>query len=817
MPHNSLYKFFISIVLPSMLAILLFIISFFVVIIPQFEKNLMNAKKETIKELTQSAWSVLKEHHENYKDSIFTRAEAKEKAARQIEKMRYGQARKDYFWITDQQPRMIMHPYRTELIGQDLTDYEDSHGKKLFVKAVEIVSENHDGFIDYYWQWKDDSTRIVPKLSYVKGFEPWGWVIGTGIYLEDVRAEIAHLKNRLLLISAAIVLLIILTWIYVIRQSLKLEFKRRAAEQNLRQSRQKYKSLVEASNDGTLMLVNDQITYHNFKIAKLLEKEIHDSSSLRFNDLFSVKWNEVKAAMQQPGKSYNIEAQLLLPGKAPKDVVLSVSKVDYAHEEGFIVIVKDITTDKQISRESQELARELQLPLLLMSQPVFSNVKPHLFISIESTVQQAAVQMKRHEQNVIFVTSGPHIVGVINQNDIQNRLVAEQKPVESPVSSIMTAPVVDVLGTAPLYEVVIKCWKHQISHLLVKNDEGEAVGVVSKKQLLDFQQNSLGYLAKEIYVAETIDKLTQLHKRIPVLINALLESGSKPSNITHVNSFAADAIHQRVIELAVEELGEPPVAFCFMVLGSEGRMEETLYTDQDNAIVFEDCKQEEAAKAYFLRFAQKVNNDLHKIGYNRCPGEIMAGNPKWCQPLSAWKKYFTDWTQSPEPQNVLDSSIFFDFRCIYGDKKLTETLNEHLQTLTPQNGLFFYHMTASLNRFKPSIEAETIDLKKIIFPLVSGIRIYSLFYQSSSTNTLARLQSISDKLKNNLEAEELRYIYNFLTHKRLQIQTKALMNHEPPDNLLDLSTLTSSERNLLNHAIAKINEFLSGLNMDFVK
>jgi len=817
MPNNSLYKFFVSIVLPAILAILLFIISFFVVIIPQFEKNLMDARKQTIKELTQSAWSVLKEHQENYKDTLFTRSEAQKKAASQIGKMRYGPSRKDYFWIIDQQPRMIMHPYRTELEGHDLSDYEDSHGKKLFVRAVEIVRKNDDGFIDYYWQWKDDTSRVVPKLSYVKGFEPWGWVIGTGIYLEDVRAEITHLKNRLLIISAGIILLIIITWIYVIRQSLKLEFKRRAAEQNLRLSRQKYKSLVEASNDGTLMLVNDKVIYHNFKMDRLLDKEFTDSSFPGFDDLFAIKWNDVKDTMQQPGKSYNIETYLLMPGKAPKDVVLSISKVDYAREEGFIVIVKDISPDKQINRESKELARELQLPLLLMTQPITYSVRPHLTIPINSTVQQAASQMKRYGQKVVFVTSEYNIVGVVTQNDLQNRLVAEQKPFESPVSSIMTAPVADTPSSTPLFEVVIKCWQQKISYLLVRDNAGVAVGFVSKNQLLDFQQNTLGFLIKEIYTAETIDKLAQLHKRIPVVINALLETGSKSSNITYLNSVVADTIHERVIELAIEEMGEPPVSFSFMVLGSEGRMEETLYTDQDNAIIFEDSEYGDAAKSYFQHFARKVNDNLHQIGYNRCPGEIMASNPKWCQSLSTWKKYFSDWTQSPEPQNILDSSIFFDFRSVYGNQQMIESLHEHLQSLTPQNGLFFRHMTSSINRFKPFIEAETIDLKKIIFPLVSGIRIYSLYYGFSSTNTLARLHAIADKLKNNLEEEELSYIYNFLMHKRLQIQTNALMNHEPPDNMLDINTLTHAEHTLLDHSIHKINEFLSGLNMDFVR
>ncbi len=816
MPHNSLYKFFVSIVLPSIMAILLFVITFFVVIIPQFEKNLMNAKKETIRELTQSAWSVLKEHHDNYKDSLVALDEAKKKAAHQIEKMRYGPARKDYFWITDQQPRMIMHPYRQELIGRDLINYEDSHGKKLFVEAVKLVEENSDGFIDYYWQWKDDTTRIVPKLSYVKGFEPWGWVIGTGIYLEDVRREIAHLKNRLLLISAGIIVIIILIWIYVIRQSLRLEKRRRVAEQNLRLSRQKYKSLVEASTDGTLMIVNNEIIYHNLKFRKLANLTDGHSLQASFNQLFDQQWEEIKSSMAEPDKSYSIEAKLMLTDKSSKDVVLTISKVDYAGAEGYIVIVKDVTADRQINRESQELARELQLPILNMSKPINTHVKKHQTVSFEASVQDVAKLMKKNKTSCVFVTAGSQIVGIITEKDIRNRQVAEGKAYSASVSEIMTAPVIFIEHTAPLYKAVIKSWQHNVSHLLVKNHSGDPIGVISKAELLDFQQNSLGYLAKEIYEAETVETLIQLYQRVPVVVQALLESGSRASNITYVNSFVADAIHQRVIELAIESMGEPPVEFCFMVMGSEGRMEETLYTDQDNAIIYEDNQQSEEVETYFQYFAKKINDDLHQIGYNRCKGNIMAGNPRWCQPLSAWRNYFTDWTQSPEPQNILDSSIFFDFRCIYGKSQFTEMLSDHLNKLTPKNGLFFYHMSQSLNRFKPAIESETIDLKKIIFPFVAAVRIYSLHYQFRATNTISRLNQFAEKMQR-IDAQELIYIYNFLTQKRLEIQISAIMNHVLPDNVLDLTTLTGAERKLLDYSIAKINELLSGLNMDFVR
>jgi signal-transduction protein with cAMP-binding, CBS, and nucleotidyltransferase domain/PAS domain-containing protein len=813
MHNNNLYKFFFSIVLPSMLAILLFVITFFVMIIPQFEKNLMDARKETIKELTQSAWSIIKEYHDSYTDSVLTLDEAQRKAAHQIEKMRYGQAAKDYFWIVDSEPRMVMHPYRKELMNTDLSDYEDSHGKKLFVEAVKVVNENQEGFVDYYWQWKDDTTRIVPKLSYVKGFEPWEWVIGTGIYLEDVRQEIAHLKNRLLFISLGIVLLIVLIWIYVIRQSLKLEYKRRSAEKNLRSSRQKYKTHVEASSDGTLMLVDDQIIYHNLRFRKLIEKADGDKLKLSFNELFNLEWEQLKPTVQEPYKSVNVEARLIVSPKAAKDVVLTISKVDYASAEGYIVIVKDVTTEKQISKETHELEHELQLPMLNMSKPITNHVKSFLEISFESSVKDAAVQMKRYGTNIMFVSGGIQIVGVITERDLQNRIIAEGKDLSTPVSEIMSAPVISIEHSAPVYKAVIKIWQHNISHLLVKNDNGKPIGVVGKTQLLDFQQNSLGYIAKEIYNAETVEVLTQLYKRLPVLANALLESGSKASNITYITSFVADAIHERTIELAIEDLGEPPVAFCFMVLGSEGRMEETLYTDQDNAIVFED---DDSAKDYFDTLAEKITDDLHRIGYNRCQGDIMASNTKWCQPLSVWKKYFTEWVQSPDPQNILDSSIFFDFRCAYGSAQLTETLRHHLKTLTTRNGLFFYHMSQSLNRFKPALDSETVDLKKIIFPLVSVVRVYSLNYQVNAINTVARLTQLATRLER-VDTKELLYIYDFLTNKRLEIQINAIMNHKPPDNMLDTNTLTLAEYKLLEHAVSKINEFLSGLQMEFAK
>ncbi|MCT4646792.1 MAG: cache domain-containing protein, partial [Carboxylicivirga sp.] len=205
MSDNNFKNFFVSIVVPTLLTIILFVISLYYIFIPAYESAIMNKKKEMISELTNTAWSLFEEYDNEYKASRLNREEAQSQAIARIAEIRYGNERKDYFWIINQEPRMIMHPYRPELVGKDLNDHKDANGKKLFVDATKVVDGTNEGFIDYLWQWKDDASQIVPKLSYVKSFEPWGWIIGTGIYLDDVAAEIKELKSWLLRISLLII------------------------------------------------------------------------------------------------------------------------------------------------------------------------------------------------------------------------------------------------------------------------------------------------------------------------------------------------------------------------------------------------------------------------------------------------------------------------------------------------------------------------------------------------------------------------------------------------------------------------------------
>ncbi|WP_413701551.1 DUF294 nucleotidyltransferase-like domain-containing protein [Psychromonas sp. KJ10-10] len=225
-----------------------------------------------------------------------------------------------------------------------------------------------------------------------------------------------------------------------------------------------------------------------------------------------------------------------------------------------------------------------------------------------------------------------------------------------------------------------------ISHLLVENNIGQVIGCISNKQCMEMQRNSLTYLIKEISECTLIDDIKRIFNNIPILVQAIFTSTDNINSVSRIITSIADAINIRVIELALQEVGTPPCDFAFIAMGSEGREEQTLKTDQDNAIIFDDSKEEN--KAYFLAFAEIVNENLHIIGYERCKGDLMAGNPEWCNSLTVWKNYFTEWINLADIKNALDSSIFFDLRFIYGSEFLVEKLQSHVAETLKGNAFF---------------------------------------------------------------------------------------------------------------------------------
>ena len=285
--------------------------------------------------------------------------------------------------------------------------------------------------------------------------------------------------------------------------------------------------------------------------------------------------------------------------------------------------------------------------------------------------------------------------------------------------------------------------------------------------------------------------------------------------------------------LVMGEMGPPPVNFAFMILGSEGRGEQTLKTDQDNAIVFDDVSEAELpdVSSFFLEVGKRACTMLDQIGYALCDGDVMAQNPNWCQPLSKWMTYFLQWIHAAEPEDLLQASIFFDFRCGYGDAQLVDSLRDHLHGAIRQWSGFLRHMTENALYFRPPLgffrnfvveskgeHRDAFDIQSAMMPIVDFARVYALKNGIAATNTLDRLAQLRDKkVISPEEYVEIEKAYSFLMQLRLTRHvTAAMEHHKKPDNFINPKRLSRIEQTMLKEIFKRVEKFQGKMQFDFV-
>lgn len=472
--------------------------------------------------------------------------------------------------------------------------------------------------------------------------------------------------------------------------------------------------------------------------------------------------------------------------------------------------------------------------LYLFSQSIGGVTKQALKTCLPTdSVQQAAQKMVQNRIGSLLVKDAKGAVeGIITDKDLRSKLIARGRDCNEPVRSIMSSPVKTAPSEALCFDALFSMLKNRIHHLGVERD-GNIVGMITAHDLMMLQGDSPIFLFQEIAAQVSIEGLYEIYRKIPPVVKRLIDEGAKASNINRVITVLNDHILERILTLLIKDMGPPPVPFCWMVMGSEGRKEQTFKTDQDNALVYEDIQgnePQERAREYFLKFAEQCVNHLAACGYPLCPGNIMASNPAWNQPLSAWKECFDRWIFSPDPMEILHSTIFFDFRPAFGKSDLAHSLREHLLGRTVREKVFIHHLARDCLNKKPPLSMfknfaveksgpnkGSVDLKtKGLTPFVDFARLMCLDQGLAETNTLERIQALcAQKALSEGFALRIRQAYEYQMQLRLVNQLDMIEKGKAPENHVDPSGLTELEKISLKKAFLAIEEIRSFMSNFF--
>jgi CBS domain-containing protein len=444
-------------------------------------------------------------------------------------------------------------------------------------------------------------------------------------------------------------------------------------------------------------------------------------------------------------------------------------------------------------------------------------VKP-ITIGEEATIQEAARIMAEHKiSSVIVVDPGGAALGILTDRDFREKVVAQGRPVTDPVRHIAQRSLIQVDARESCFETLIKMVQHNIHHMPVVKD-GTLCGVVTNHDLLLLQGTSPLSLVHDILNQTTVAGLAPLAQKTNNVVGLLIKADAKAGQITRVITEINDRMIARVLEIAEERFGPPPLPYCWVLFGSEGRKEQTFKTDQDNALIYTDPLTPALAaeaQTYFKRFTEFLAESLMALGFPRCPAGYMAVTPDWCQPLKVWKGYFSRWVNEPVPENLLRFLVFYDLRSIHGKVNLAQDLREFVVKALAGKKLFLGYMANKVLEFTPPIgffktfvveksgeHKDKFDLKvKGITPLLNAVRLFAMEKGLKETGTLERLEALrkSHSIVRD-HFEEIDHAFEFVMMLRIHHQFEQIQQGLPPDNFINPNDLSNLERKMLKES-----------------
>ena len=469
-----------------------------------------------------------------------------------------------------------------------------------------------------------------------------------------------------------------------------------------------------------------------------------------------------------------------------------------------------------------------------MSSPLSSLIKREpLTTSPETPLREVVEAMARRSiGSMIIIDEAQHPIGIFTQSDVLKRVVLPGVPLETPIRNLMSPAPHTLPHSASAYDAALAMAMHGVRHVLAVDDGGRLKGVVSERDLFSLQRVGLRQIRQEIDGATSIEMLRQAAQDVRQLALNMLAQGVGAEQLTHFISALNDSLTRRIITLNLETHDLVGIDWAWLSFGSEGRDEQTFSTDQDNGIVFlcTDLMDRELTQLRLLDFARDVNADLDRCGFPLCAGNIMASNPALCLTLEEWEEKFAAWIRTPEPEALLNATIFFDFRPLYGRSNLAERLRLLLLKLARENTIFLRMLAENALTVAPPLgkirdfvtDADpahpgTIDLKKFGARLfIDAARVFALAHGVPAGNTVQRLRQVAGAT--GTPHEELAALvdgFHFIQLLRLRHQHAEQLQGRPGDNLIRPDEFNEVERRILKEAFRQARKLQQRLKLDY--
>ena len=418
------------------------------------------------------------------------------------------------------------------------------------------------------------------------------------------------------------------------------------------------------------------------------------------------------------------------------------------------------------------------------------------------TVAEAAALMSANRiSSLVVVDASGAPVGIVTDRDLRDKVLARRRSPDERISSVMTSIIVKADAGEYCYEALLRMIRYNVHHVVVL-ERGELKGVVTNHDFMLLQGVSPLAILKEMEAQLQARTGVSASRGLERLVGLLANDGARATSITRIIAEMNDRLVLLALEQAEARIGHPPVPYCWIAFGSEGRKEQTFRTDQDNGIIYADpSSEQEAARAeeYFEALAEAMSDTLSRIGFPPCPAGYMATNPKWRKPLGQWKRYFTDWIETPTPEAVLSSLIFFDFRGIGGDISLASSLREHLNRTIEDKRIFLGAMANVIIKNAPpvalfgALKLETLPEHKGTLNLkikgsalvIDIVRLLSLELQAEGHSTVERINALRGRHSLiDTYGDELEQAFELMMRERILHQHRALQAGLHPDNFI---------------------------------